>query len=588
MDNKKAPTDIAPESFTDCLNVDFSTPYRVENRLGFAKFNSAAISGTAAVMSLHRYVAPTTTDLLAYMADGTIRRSVDAAGTWADSKSGLNTNAVGVTVQFGGRRVSSTQYAGRLFFVNGVNAPLTFSSTDGWQNMGLIAPSVAPTLSAMYGQGSAAMASGNYYFKFTFYASAKGLESNPSQATTVLALTASAAGVGMVLPATADSQATHKRIYRTTNSGGTYNLLAEVLASALSFTATAADAELGDVVETDNNPPPVFKYLEEYQACLFGAGDPTDTVTKSLLYYSKQLDDSPEAWPTSYYLSITPDDGDEITLVRKVGDRLVVAKNNSWGVVLGDSPSNFRYVQLDPSRGCIAPWTAWLTDYGLIWLSSDGFRTCNGYQSELICKDTLDIAALGLNYAQLVKFRGVYFKGKKQYICGILTGSNTSIDKAIKIQFPGQEWSFDVYPGLVTYSQFFDGDMNEHIYAGSGAAGFVHEMFGASVHTDDTASIGYHFTFGPAYMGSFERTKKFQTVVIDADNSSAPAVGFQYSVDGGTMSDVSNLSCTGRYTKKGLNKTGKYTQLKCSGTANTYHRFNDFEIRAGVEKLGRF
>ena len=331
-----------------------------------------------------------------------------------------------------------------------------------------------------------------------------------------------------------------------------------------------------------------MKYLEEYQSCLFGAGDTTDSVTKSLLYFSKQLDDSPESWPSSYYLSITPDDGDEITLVRKVNDRLVVAKKNSWGIVIGDGPTTFRYVQLDPEHDYIAPRSVAMAEGGLIWLSNDGFRFCNGSTSQLLCTETMNIFSMGFNFAQLSAFWGFYYRTKRQYICGVCTGSNTSPDKEIKIQFPDQQWTYDAYTGLVCFLQYYDGDRDEHIYAGSASGGYVHELFGASIHTDDGSVIPYHFTFGPSYLGSFERTKKFQTAIIDMDNSSTPAVGFQYSTNGGSMSTIKNLSCTAKYTKTGMNQTGKYVQLKCSGNPNTYHRFNDFDIRAGVEKIGRF
>ncbi len=585
INNRDAVTDIQPNQLTDGLNLDFSTPMRLDVRLGFSALNSATISGSGAIMSMHRFVGSADTSLLAFVNDGTVRKMQGAGGTFADSKSGLSTQSgtYGVMVQFGGRRVSTTNYAGRAFFVNGKDANQTYSEEDGWQNMGLEAPSTAPTLAVSgYAFTSAAMASGTYYFKTTFYNSNKGLESNPSQASTVLSLTASGGGITVTLPATADSQADYKRIYRTTPAGGIYNYLVQVAASATAYLATAADSVLGDAVEIDNNVPPKVKYLEEFQSCLFGAGDTTDSVSKSLLYFSKQLDDSPESWPSSYYLSITPDDGDVITLVRKIGDRLIVAKNNSWGIVVGYSPSTFRYVVMDNSHGCIAPRSVALSENAVIFLSNDGFRACNGNTAVLLCEKTMKFDQMNFNLSQLDKFYGAYFRYKRQYICGVVTGSNTQPDKSVKIQFPDQQWGFDDY-SFRSIAQFFDTNQNERLYIG-GASGTAYTMFPAGLYADAGAAIPWNFESGPIYGGtSPSLTKRWHTAVIDADQTSAPVYNFQYSVDGGNRSDAKSITHSTRQVRTGMNKIGNYTQLYMSGTGSTYTRIHDIELRANVE-----
>lgn len=590
IDNKSSPTDISPEHFTDAQNVDFSVPNGCYTRLGYQAFNSVAITSTPLVNSMHRYVGSADTSLFAFCADGTIRKSQAAGGTFANSKSGLTTqgSTYGQSVQFGGRRVSSTNYAGRMFFVNGVNGNLTYSEADGWENMGVSAPSTVPTVALSgYTFGSAAMASGDYYFKVTQYNSRKGLESNPTEASTVYQLTASGGGLTVTLPATGDSQCDYKRIYRTPSTAvGTYNLLVEIASSATAYVVTAGDSVLGATVETDNNPPPTLKYIEEFQSCLFGAGDTTDNVSKSLLYYSKQLDNSPESWPTSNYLSISPDDGDEITMIRKVGDRLVVAKKNSWGVVVGYDPTSFRYIQIDSSHGCIAAYSAAMTENAVIFLSNDGFRICNGVTSELLCKATMDFDTMNFNAAQYGKFYGMYFRSKRQYVCGVVEGTNTTVNRAVKIQFPDQQWSYDTY----TFNcgiQFFDSNGAEKLYVGT-AAGLAYRMFPAGVYTDNGTAISWHYTFGPNYMGSHDRTKKFHTAVINADNTSSPKIAFQYSVDGGTLSDVKQLTASNKYTRTGMAKTGRYCQVKMSGAASNYVRINDLEIKANVERPRRF
>lgn len=620
INNRAGSTDIAPDFFTDSLNVDFSTPARLDVRKGYSIFNAVAITGTPEVRTLFRYAGSSVASLFAMCSDGTIRKSQGAGGTFTDSLSGLVTSATrGAIVQFGGRRVDDRTYVGRMFYSDGVNVNKSYSEAEGWLDMGIAYPSTARdgmALDVLYGQGSAGMASGRYALAYTLVNSSKGIESgaNPSghkyddatytdpyywMAPVSKALSASNAGISITFstyPATGG--VTHRKIYRTLTltgaqvdfpltkySGFNYYLATTIPIAVTAVTASANDNELTTNLVLDRGVPPKVKYLAEYQSTLFGAGDVTDAVTKSLVYFSRQLDNSPEEWPIQNYLPVSPDDGDEITLLRRIGDTLVVAKKNQWGVIVGYDESTFRYQPIDTAHGCIAPYSVATTENAIIFLSNDGWRICNGVASQLLCASTMDISQMSLNYAQLDKFQGAYYRGRKFYICGIVTGANTNIDKWVRIQFPDQQWSYDDYVAR-TALQYYDTSGQEVMYLGN-ASGQVLTMFGASQFTDNGTAVSYNFTFGPAYMGVLDRVKKFHTLAIES-GTSRPTVGIAQAVDGGSLSSYKSVSASTPRTVTGLSKTGRFLNLTVSGQASAATFFNDFEFKANVEPLRRF
>lgn len=137
----------------------------------------------------------------------------------------------------------------------------------------------------------------NFSVKYTLcrkYGDLLEFESNPSPASSIEPVMG-ACYVTWTTPS--DSQITHVRIYRTVAGGSDYYYAAEFDVSDLKGAVAVADEELGSLVATDHDRPPLgtLVFGPSYDGTLF-------MTVGNLLYYSKPK--QPEYWPALYFLEV--------------------------------------------------------------------------------------------------------------------------------------------------------------------------------------------------------------------------------------------------------------------------------------------
>ena len=169
----------------------------------------------------------------------------------------------------------------------------------GWLNMGVPAPTGAPTLSASGGSGTAETRAYVYTYVSTFGSITE--ESAPSPAATVSVLPGGTVTVSAFTTApTTNYNITHRRIYRSVTGSATdsYQFVAEIAIAATSYADSLTAAQLGEVIGTIGWTPPPSN-LTGLVALPSGAlaGFYGNTVYFSEPYY-------PHAWPTKYALNI--------------------------------------------------------------------------------------------------------------------------------------------------------------------------------------------------------------------------------------------------------------------------------------------
>lgn len=237
-----------------------------------------------------------------------------------------------------------------IFALNGTDRKRIESGTV--YEWGLEAPTVAPTLTGGQGRGL----TGRYKVEYTYVRKVGDVvvaESNPSPSETIEIVNASVA-VNVTQPT--DTQVTHIRFYRTSASGAVFNYAGEVAANfaydfgithswestyltgdAYTFTtadsthftdnvfaweqrfadlsveyttpvysqpfsvfdSTLADGDLGDLIETDHDRPPLGDYVTgpAFDGTCF-------IIVGNLLYYCKPK--QPEYWPALYFIEVSP------------------------------------------------------------------------------------------------------------------------------------------------------------------------------------------------------------------------------------------------------------------------------------------
>ncbi|MCL6558536.1 MAG: LamG domain-containing protein, partial [Firmicutes bacterium] len=102
----------------------------------------------------------------------------------------------------------------------------------------------------------------------------------------------------------------------------------------------------------------------------------------SRLYFSDLL--NMESWPVLNFIDIMPNDGDEITGLLVFGDYLVIAKQHSIWILLGETTSTFRVRRIHSDRGCYAPRSLCIVNQMLCFISDDGIYFSDFTQPVLI------------------------------------------------------------------------------------------------------------------------------------------------------------------------------------------------------------
>lgn len=217
-------------------------------------------------------------------------------------------------------------------------------------------------------------------------------------------------------------------------------------------------------------------------------------LRKNRIYWSTI--DSISAWSASDFRDIGLNDGQEITAVKALGDRLIIYKNRSiwYGQFTGDSDLPFVFFPTPSSVGCEAGFAVQEVDNGHIFLSQDGYYYFDGVNSQKI-SDKINNTLTGFNRTRFKYGSSCYQKSKNRYWCSVSTEGTSTNTKVVTLDTYNKAWS--VYKGhnancfAVIYS-----DGEERVYFGD-YSGYVYR---ADIGTEDnpatveTAIDAYYYT----------------------------------------------------------------------------------------------
>lgn len=333
---------------------------------------------------------------------------------------------------------------------------------------GITAPTVAPTAVALAG---GAMATGAYYYKYTYARYQAGTlvhESNPSPVSAVVNLSGGNLRVTFTGTAPSDTQVTHLNVYRTLVNGPTdsdeYFLDQSITLPTVTATSSNTDAQLGALVETDNDPPPTTG-LNSIAGP--GAYATIFVAYSNVIAFSKG--NRPESFPPDFTIEVGVPFQTIQGLVDWAGLIYVFTKTAVFFVQGTDSDSFFP-VRTQASRGLIAPKAVVATEKGILYLAYDGVYAFNGQSEVKLTADKVDCLFRGetintiapINRSAIESCWLVYFNGKM--FLGYPTATNTVPDKVLVYDF--EEFKFSVYDySLNMTSAFVDAD-NQRLLVG--------------------------------------------------------------------------------------------------------------------------
>lgn len=355
----KAPHLIADNETPYSVNAVLDNSYLLTKRPGYSILNNQLISEFP-IFGIHRY----------YKNDGTKKLIVasnsnllvyDEHGQFNSIQPGLRTAA--------DNQWRFVTYTDRLFGFNGYDDARVYDGTYDY-TCGITAPASACTATQV---DSGSMSAGTYLYKYTYYDTNTGTESNPSPVASVTIVASKKVELTNILNSgtTDRSISLKKKIYRTEMDGGTYYYLATNGATDTDYTDNTTDADLSStLMPTTNDKPLKMKDVVVYKGQLIGCGNPD---FPSRVYFSSLLGtQGPECWDPLAYVDVDSNDGTIIQRIMPLGDDVIVFKEKAMYRLVGGAWTSTDLPIVRPiasSTGTCAPWSVVDCNGVLVYLS---------------------------------------------------------------------------------------------------------------------------------------------------------------------------------------------------------------------------
>lgn len=283
---KDSPTKLAESDASLTLNMDYSTDGSVYSRFGSSITNGSQLDQLNN-LALYDYKKSDGTQVSIIQNGSKIYHDLTAP---VAAVTGLDSSAI-PDIEF--QITNDDEYA---FWGNGIDTNLKFNGTT-WTNMSIATP-VAGMTAVEANLGGGALPNGTYTYIFAYVRQVAGINVQYSDISPEVSVTivAGPSDVDLAnIPVSADSQVTHKVIYRRSpTSVGVFYELATITNATVVYTdSTLADGTIE--ASFDNQPAPNSAIFEEYAGCM----NMVDTANKAWLYES--IPNQPWNVPTENY-----------------------------------------------------------------------------------------------------------------------------------------------------------------------------------------------------------------------------------------------------------------------------------------------
>ena len=279
------------------------------------------------------------------------------------------------------------------YFADGSDR-LVKSDGEAAHQVGIKGPMVKPAVPVLLNLGAKLDTSGDYHYKFTFYNEVLGIESSASPESVARSVTAgSNQGFKIDIAGNqSDLMATHVRLYRSTDAGATYVLSRTLPLPIDTYFGSwflyddVADSDLSSTAPpgaTDNDVPPKATIIETHQERMWYSGEKGALADATKVFYSNV--GTPDAVKPTNFLRLGSSDGESVNALVSLRNRqLIVLKDRSLWVIVGDTPSSFNVSRM-AAAGCSGPQSAIVASDGLLYFAGERgiFRWDGQFMQEL-------------------------------------------------------------------------------------------------------------------------------------------------------------------------------------------------------------
>lgn len=249
---------------------------------------------------------------------------------------------------------------------------------------------------------------------------------------------------------------------------------------------------------TSPGSPPTAKYVFVHKNIMFLAGN---TTNPSRLYFSALAD--PESWPALNFVDVGKGDGDQITGLAVLLDRLVVFKNNSIYLLEGDSSTTFVLRRATDEAGCVDQHSIVVVKNTLGFLARDGFYFFDGVRAALASEKIVNTFT-ALNSSQLGLVSAIHFPAIRKVFISVPSEDVLYNDTVLVFDTLYAAWT--VYSGINAASWVIWRQFNtDHLLFGGATIGQVYDA--ETGYSDDGNAISCYAVTKGLDLGALEIAK---------------------------------------------------------------------------------
>ncbi len=332
------------------------------------------------------------------------------------------------------------------------------------------------------------------------------------------------------------------------------------------------------------------KLVKQFNNYLFLANvQVSGTRHGSRIYWSNLKNTN--TWSATAFIEISKDDGQEITGLKVLADRLVIYKTRSIYVLFFTGDADIPFIlpgggKTNSEVGCIAPFSIQAVDNGHILLSHDGLYFFDGSNSFKL-SDKINDTILGLNSTRLNQARSINQKNKTKYWLSVPSSGSVTNDKIITFDYFNN--AFSIYSGINASAMaiFFVSGLEERPYF-SDYSGFTYR---ADTGLNDnplnsaTAIDAFYWTNWKNWGDIVNQKVTPQIYIYHPISSSTLAFAYAYDFDESdqfsqsvSLATSADVYGTGKYGTATYAKEGGSVQrrdLKSSGRVVRFKFAND-------------
>lgn len=257
--------------------------------------------------------------------------------------------------------------------------------------------------------------------------------------------------------------------------------------------------------------PPFLSMVETHNNRLWGV----DAENKSRVRYSDILDT--ETWGAFSFVDFNPEDGDYITAILRYGQNLVVSKQRSMALLVGNKSSNYSVSWLDSETGVTGMRGMIAADKYICYVAQDGIRFTD-LATSVVSTERLLPEWRKLNLRRLSQASMVYWKNN--LFVALPSKDSLVNDQVWVYDFLRNSWS--IYKGWKISSWLkFQQYGEEILLGGDSEAGQIYTMLD-STH-DDSEAVYYKWRSKDFHFGHPERYKLFRNIYLDIEGTTGDA-----------------------------------------------------------------